>query len=55
MLKKVKEFLHPSNVTWMQPKKALKSTLVTLSVVLIAGIFTVCADALLGFLFSIIM
>lgn len=51
----IKEFVHPSNVTWKPKKEALKETFVVLAVVAAVAVVMIAADALIGFLFGLAM
>ena len=55
ILGRVKEFLHPSKVSWMSVKDARKQTVAVLGVVIAAAVCMVAADAAIGFALSIVM
>ena len=51
----VKEFIHPSNVTWKPKKEAAKETVLVLAVVIAVAIVMIAADSLIGYLFDLAM
>ena len=52
---KLKEVIHPSNVTWKSPRATTKDTGIVLGVVVVVGALLAASDVLFGFLFSILM
>lgn len=44
----IREFLHPSNVTWKPIKEAVKDTLLVLAVVVFMAVIMIAADTVLG-------
>lgn len=52
---KVKDFLHPANVTWKSPKATSHDAVVVLAVVVIAGIFLAVGDIALGAFMNLVL
>lgn len=51
----IKEFIHPSNVTWKPKKEAAKETVLVICVVIALAVVMIAADSLIGFLFGLAM
>ena len=47
-INKIKEFLHPSKVTWLSFKETRKQTIVTLTTVAIVAVGIIAADTIIG-------
>ena len=52
---RVKEFLHPTNVTWKSPKDTTHDSMVVLGVVAAAGILLAGFDVLLGVVLGLVI
>ena len=53
--KSIKEFIHPSNVTWMSRKDTRKETIAVFCVVLVAAAIMIAGDSLFGFLLGLLV
>ena len=52
---RVKEFLHPSSVTWKSPKNTTHDSLVVLSVVVAAAVFLAVGDIVFGTVLGLLL
>lgn len=52
---KVKEFLHPTNVTWKKPKDTTHDSVIVLGVLAIAAAFLAAGDAVFSIIMNLLM
>ena len=52
---RVKEFLHPANVTWKKPKDTTHDSAIVLCVVTVATAFLVTGDAVFGVIMNLLL
>ena len=52
---RIKEFIHPSNVTWKNKKDTTHDSVVVLGFVALSAIFLFGADSLFGFILGLVL
>lgn len=52
---RVKEFLHPANVTWKKPKDTTHDSAIVLGVVVVATVFLAVGDAVFGVIMNLLL
>lgn len=52
---RVKEFLHPTNVTWKKPKDTTRDSAIVLGVVVTATAFLAIGDAVFGVIMNLLL